>query len=189
MKGTSCFFSYFLTNKRAKGENPDRISGKTTFKKTTNFKNVTVFLKGTSFFMCFFTKKRAKGEMTEFQEKAHGKKWQFSQNVMVFIKGTSSFFSFFDQKKRVFIPTFRLDYQQQKKITKRNKKSQNVTVFVKGTSYFFSCFLTIIEQWFSQNVTDLTLLTKRNVFLKNTSSFFSFLVDLSIFIIRFIIFV
>ena len=74
LQGTSCFFSYFLTKKRGKGEISDRNSGKTTRKKTENFRKRNGFYEGDIVFYVFLTKKRAKSEMTEYQEKEQWKK-------------------------------------------------------------------------------------------------------------------
>ena len=46
IQGTACFFTCFLTKKRAKGEISVRMSGKTTRKKTTVFRKRNGFFPG-----------------------------------------------------------------------------------------------------------------------------------------------
>ena len=86
LQGTSCFFSYFLTKKRGKGEISDRNSGKTTRKKTENFRKRNGFYEGDIVFYVFLTKKREKSEFSDrLSDQTISKKKQFSQNVTVFL--------------------------------------------------------------------------------------------------------
>ena len=143
---------------------------KPTCKKRKFSQNVTVFLKGTSFFYVFFYQKKGKrwGDRN-FRKKHTEKNDNFHKTKRILSKEHRLVLVVFDQKKGkkwVFRPTFRSEHQQKKQFL------QSVTVFVKGISCFFSGFLTIIEQWFSQNVTDLTLFTKCNVFFERYIVFF-----------------
>ena len=134
LQGTSCFFRYFLTKKRAKGEISCSISEVTARKKTTIFTKRNGFFEGYIVFLCvFLPKKGQKVRWQKFQEKAHGKKWQLSQNETDFIQGTSSCFSCFWPKKGEKV-SFQTDFQiraSAKKtiFTKRNSFCERYIVF------------------------------------------------------------
>ena len=162
MQGTSCFYNCFLTKKKAKGEISDIISEKTVCKKTTIFTKRNGFFEGYIVFYVFFYQKKGKrwGDRN-FRKKHTEKNDNFHKTKRILSKEHRLVLVVFDQKKGKKL-SFQTDFQI--RASAKKQFLQSITVLVKGISCFFSGFLTIIEQWFSQNVTDLTLFTKCNVF-------------------------